>query len=39
MVDIPPGNESRLIKEQQIQEELLGFLKNESLPDFSHHTH
>ena len=37
MVDVPPGNESQLIKEQQIQEELLGFLKNESLPDFSHH--
>ena len=32
---IPPGNESSILRDQQIQDELLGFLRNECLPDFS----
>ena len=32
---IPPGNEANIMKEQQIQNELLGFLRNECVPDFS----
>ena len=31
----PPGNEASILRDQQIENELLGFLKNECLADFS----
>ena len=38
MAAIPPGNEANILKDLkklQIQNEILGFLKNDSVPDFS----
>ena len=37
MAAIPPGNEADIIKEQRIQNEILGALKNECHPDFSNY--
>ena len=31
----PPGNEAAIVKEHQYLQELLGFLKNDTNPDFS----
>ena len=31
----PPGNEAKTLKEIQVQEDLLGFLKNDCNPDLS----
>ena len=35
MAGLPPGNESKVLLQQAVEHELLGFLKNECIADFS----
>ncbi len=35
MAGLPPDNESKMLQQQAIETELLGFLKNECITDFS----
>ena len=35
MAGLPPGNEAKILHQQAVENELLGFLKNECIADFS----
>ena len=37
MAGLPPGNESKVLQQQAIENELLGFLRNDCITDFSNY--